>query len=69
MIVDSSQFPIERLLEQHKGSVKRNIKNGVYMISSNENIDSYKTNNICILIFITDATFKMGIIENGVFVG
>lgn len=69
MTIDSSQFPIVRLLEQNKGSVKRNTKNGVYMISSTKNIDSYKSDSICILFFITDASFEMRIIGNGVIVG
>ncbi len=68
MTVDSSQFQIERLLEQHKGSVKRNTKNGGYIISWNKNIDSYKTDDAGILIFITNATLKMGIVESVIIV-
>jgi hypothetical protein len=39
------------------------------MISSTKNIDSYKSDHTCMLIFIIDASFKMGIIENGDIVG
>jgi len=39
------------------------------MISSTKNIDSYKLDHTRMLIFITNASFKMGIIENSVIVG